>query len=176
MSYNNQQMKHRDIGGDIGMRKPDENFKMDGIKGMGPGSYSHTKQFSYSKKVGEDGVPQEVKYGSNKMYARDENGKIIGQANERYDNSMTQEKRMADEKILNDQGHRVLRKKVGEGPEDVKERYKGISKDQIPQFENKFEKEKKQYKPLIPDIENGKFKDGRGIAHGERKDHQRIGY
>lgn len=134
-------------------RKPEGEFGIDDpqAKDMMPGTYSSSsKTYYYSKRVGEDGVPHEEKYSSHKVLGQNEEGERVGELNEKYHNTSNKEKRMANERVYNDQGRRILKTQSGTEPEKVNEYYKNLHGDELKDFEKKWEKGAKSLKQQDP--------------------------
>ena len=58
-----------------------------------------------------------------------------------YKNSKTGEKRVAKERILDDQGRKMVRKKLGHGDEQIFNHYNGFEEEQAGHFDNRWENE-----------------------------------
>lgn len=107
---------------------------------FGNGGVGMSKTYVYSKSMGEDGTPHEEKYYANRIAGLTKEGEKIGEFEEMYDNTRTREKRLAKERILNDQGRRVIKRKIGEGPEEVRNIYRGINENQVGEFDQRWKR------------------------------------
>ena len=152
------QLENGNRGNNLVPRKPDDNFGMSSIEGFGPGTAGVAKTFVYSKSMGEDGKPHEEKYYSNRILGQSEKGEKLGELEEMYENSRNREKRMAKERVLNDQGRRVVKRRIGDQPEETKQFYRGINESQASEFDKRWQEEARTIKNFtaLPTKINGK--------------------
>lgn len=80
---------------------------------------------------------------SNQAQTKGKNGKILSEKQEMYKNSKTGEKRVAKERTFDEQGRKMVRKKYGNGDEQMFNQYQGFEEEHAGVFDNRWENEAK---------------------------------
>ena len=86
-----------------------------------------SQTFVSAQKIGPDGRVHREDYFKNNINGLSESGKRIGQSEEMYKNTGTGVKKMAQQRVLDDRGYKVVKSKVGEGRLPVTQRLKKSS-------------------------------------------------
>lgn len=83
--------------------------------GKTDGGHFVSQTYAFSRSMGQDGKPVTKKYFSNKVNAVDQNGRRLGEMQELYQDTGRGKKVVAQERTLNNNGRRVVKKKIGNG-------------------------------------------------------------
>lgn len=79
------------------------------------GGHFVSQTYAFSKSMGKDGKPVTKKYFSNKVNGVDQQGKRLGEMQELYHDTGKGKKVIAQERTLNNNGRRVVKRKIRNG-------------------------------------------------------------
>jgi len=91
------------------------------------------------------GRPHKEEYHSQSIKQTDETGKRIQETQKAYQNTSTGEQKKAQERILNEKGHKFVKKRNLFSGENIEQHiYKGMGEEELPQFISEYDNYKQK--------------------------------
>lgn len=104
----------------ISAEDPNQENRVQRAAGVNGGGHFVSQTYAFSSAMGKDGKPVTKKYFSNKVNAVDKNGRRLGEMQEMYHDTGKGKKVIAQERTLDRNGRRVVKRKLGNGKENKK--------------------------------------------------------
>ncbi len=102
------------------------------------GESGFSQTFVSSTRMGADGRMHTENYFNNNIRGMTEDGQRVGQMEEMYGNTETGEKKIAQQRTLNDRGAKIVKTKMGNGQEEHHSYYHGFDEDGYSEFQNRW--------------------------------------
>ncbi len=98
-----------------------------------------SKSYVSTVKYDGSGKPHQEVYQSQSIRQTDNSGKRIQESQRAYQNSLTGVQKAAQERLLNDKGHKLVKERNAKTGDEMEHNiFKGINEEELPQFNNDY--------------------------------------
>jgi len=93
------------------------------------------RSYGFSTKLDQNGDKQTEKYFSNNYAMRGDDGTTVSERQQAYANSLTKQQKIAEERMINNRGKKLIQERVVGGPTNKTNHYLNMDEGRVPEFD-----------------------------------------